>query len=211
MTASLQDLPSVARLIAELNGDRPGVSLYDIVSKHCTWNALPATLNKSGERQSLAFCGGSGDEINAFYIATSSVDHRLKRQIPERDSLRVSWYETKTQRFEIQCESGPGLGVTFVRAFVIRGDAKFPVWGDPHPMKVGNTYWRLIEERTLWNSGDEKMADRAQRYEQIFAARMFLATSIDWQRELFFGAFPESPKHVGQRLGLLTESMHSEW
>lgn len=211
MSASLSDYPSISRLIAELNGDRPGTSLFDIVKRDCCWNALPAKPHEGATRKTLQFGGGSGDEIIATYTAKSTTSPNLRRQIPEEDSLRISWRETKTQRFEILCESGPGLGVTFVRAFVVRDNARFPVWGDPHPSKIGNTYWRMIEERSLWNSPDEETAIKAQRYEQIFAARMLLATSIDWPKELLSSAFAKSPKEVGLRLGLLTESLNTEW
>ncbi len=216
MTASLQDLPTVGRLIAELNGELPGVTLYDIVSTLCDWNPTPEK-NRNERYQSLTFRGDKGDKLSAYYNAKRTFKNKEEesrvRCIPDTDQLIVQWTETKSWKFKLVCNSGPALFTTFVSAYHSGDYKSYPLWGDPHPDMKGGAYWALAKSFSLWDTildAPVETNERRARQEAILAARMQLGTSIDWQKEMLTEFCP-STFVLGRRLGRLTNNDAPNW
>jgi hypothetical protein len=171
MMASYRDFPSPSRIISELEGNRPGVSLYDIVSKYIDWDPQPA--KKWGSPvQTLLFTGSKQQRIEASYRVTATASYQTKwtRRPPKQDTLTVSWADTHSQWFEIVCQAdGRDSSDTLVQAYVKRGNNCFPVWGDPHPSSVQNPRGQM------WSTNEQGT---------LLAARMHMAMSVDWTQEV---------------------------
>ena len=145
MTASLR-LPSLARLVDELDGSYPGLSLLEIVTGRMHWTMRSVGMDDTTTKWRF---DGKGrcppDELLAgTFMLETFRNHEEKGGLAYSSSVEIRLAEGRTRHFVIKVRSGDSFGESLTRISVVGEEFDFPIVGYPHWYKKSGKIQKLM-------------------------------------------------------------------
>lgn len=210
MTASLQPvhdnphLPTLGRLVQELDGSYPGYSMLDLATQVHWERAEIQTETQPGWHSAVVNAKAEGLGIEGSVRLAGHPDkEKANKFLPSGIRLSLLVHDSHSYRLKIICSVGPPSYHTYNE--VILGlyrqgrEVSFPLAGYPHKLRANGWLehlpWRSASD-IPWSPPEHIVRGRSNLGGAIASALLYVGLSFDWQKQKFLQPTIEEFRHI---------------